>query len=260
MRATAPDRSHLSRGYAIALAAAAILSTTAIFIRHLTQTYHIPALVLAFLLLGGDRLTGRALLAGAGRVAILAAGFLMLFLLLNPLYLCHPWDTARAVFAERNSFSVEQVSALTSAAPGQVLNTPGIRALGMIYEPFFAPLAFWDIPNYVAATAGTQQAYLSSPLQVLSNGGLFNALWFLICGFGLIVGVRRIWVPRDRMNLIALWLWILGVMAGIALEVPILWQRYYLPLIPAFAIFAGIAVSEMMKLVRRALEIKPQNG
>ncbi len=48
MHATAPARSHLTRGYAIALAAAAILSTTAIFIRHLTQTYHIPALVLAF--------------------------------------------------------------------------------------------------------------------------------------------------------------------------------------------------------------------
>jgi drug/metabolite transporter (DMT)-like permease len=48
VRATAASRSHLSRGYAIALAAAAILSTTAIFIRHLTQTYQIPALVLAF--------------------------------------------------------------------------------------------------------------------------------------------------------------------------------------------------------------------
>jgi drug/metabolite transporter (DMT)-like permease len=40
--------SHMTRGYGIALAAAAILSTTAVFIRHLTQTYHIPPLVLAF--------------------------------------------------------------------------------------------------------------------------------------------------------------------------------------------------------------------
>lgn len=47
-----PDRASVqpapARGYAIALASAAILSTTAIFIRHLTQTYHIPPLVLAF--------------------------------------------------------------------------------------------------------------------------------------------------------------------------------------------------------------------
>lgn len=48
MRHPAADRSDLTRGYAVALAAAAILSTTAIFIRHLTLTYGIPALVLAF--------------------------------------------------------------------------------------------------------------------------------------------------------------------------------------------------------------------
>jgi len=44
----APGPSNLTRGYAIALISAAILSTTAILIRHLTQTYHIPPLVLAF--------------------------------------------------------------------------------------------------------------------------------------------------------------------------------------------------------------------
>lgn len=40
--------SNLTRGYFVALLSAAILSTTAIFIRYLTQTYQIPALVLAF--------------------------------------------------------------------------------------------------------------------------------------------------------------------------------------------------------------------
>ena len=41
-------QSNLTRGYTIALLSAAILSTTAIFIRYLTQTYQMPALVLAF--------------------------------------------------------------------------------------------------------------------------------------------------------------------------------------------------------------------
>lgn len=40
--------SDFKRGYAIAVVSAFILSTTAIFIRHLTQTYHLPALILAF--------------------------------------------------------------------------------------------------------------------------------------------------------------------------------------------------------------------
>lgn len=45
---TAPSsRPDLTRGYATALISAAILSTTAIFIRHLTQAYEMPPLVLA---------------------------------------------------------------------------------------------------------------------------------------------------------------------------------------------------------------------
>jgi drug/metabolite transporter (DMT)-like permease len=42
------NNSNLARGYPIALVSAVILATTAIFIRYLTQTYQIPALVLAF--------------------------------------------------------------------------------------------------------------------------------------------------------------------------------------------------------------------
>ena len=41
-------QSDRARGYASALIGAVFLSTTAIFIRHLTQTYQIPALILAF--------------------------------------------------------------------------------------------------------------------------------------------------------------------------------------------------------------------
>jgi len=43
----ASNSSHLARGYTLALISAAFLSTTAPFIRHLTQTYEIPPLVLA---------------------------------------------------------------------------------------------------------------------------------------------------------------------------------------------------------------------
>lgn len=48
MPGTVPSESTLNRGYAVALISSAILSTTAIFIRYLTQTYAMPALVLAF--------------------------------------------------------------------------------------------------------------------------------------------------------------------------------------------------------------------
>ena len=47
MSNTAIHKTQLTRGYSIAFISAVIFSTTAIFIRYLTQTYHLPALVLA---------------------------------------------------------------------------------------------------------------------------------------------------------------------------------------------------------------------
>ena len=46
--ATLSQENNTSRGYLVALAAAVFLSTTAVFIRYLTETYHIPPLLLAF--------------------------------------------------------------------------------------------------------------------------------------------------------------------------------------------------------------------
>jgi len=47
MSNSAIRKASLTRGYTVAFISAIILSTTAIFIRYLTQTYHLPALVLA---------------------------------------------------------------------------------------------------------------------------------------------------------------------------------------------------------------------
>ena len=47
MSTPAFNKTHLTRGYSAAFFSAVVLSTTAIFIRYLTQTTHLPALVLA---------------------------------------------------------------------------------------------------------------------------------------------------------------------------------------------------------------------
>jgi len=48
MMAPSSNPTNLARGYMIAVLSAIILSTTAIFIRYLTQAYQLPALILAF--------------------------------------------------------------------------------------------------------------------------------------------------------------------------------------------------------------------
>ncbi len=109
-----PDNSHLTRGYLIALLSAAILSLTAIFIRHLTQNYQLPALVLAF---WRDIFTALALLP---ILAIVRPGLIrvtraqLLFLLLYGLVLAvfnSLWTLAVAL----NGAAVATVLAYTSA-------------------------------------------------------------------------------------------------------------------------------------------------
>ncbi len=76
-------RSHLTRGYTIALISAFILSTTAILIRHLTQEYGLGAIILAF---WRDLIVSFCLLLGLGilRPALLKTprrhlGYLILY-------------------------------------------------------------------------------------------------------------------------------------------------------------------------------------
>lgn len=62
---------HTNRGYAAAVGSALFLSMTAIFIRHLTQDYGLPALVLAY-----------------WREVIVAAALALVFAIIKPERLC----------------------------------------------------------------------------------------------------------------------------------------------------------------------------
>jgi drug/metabolite transporter (DMT)-like permease len=86
-----PNTSHLTRGYTAALVSAAILSTTAIFIRYLTQTFSLPALILAcwrdfivfFTLLSALAIFRRRLLRAAGRDLPFLLAFGLMLALFN---------------------------------------------------------------------------------------------------------------------------------------------------------------------------------
>jgi drug/metabolite transporter (DMT)-like permease len=89
-----PNTSHLTRGYTAALVSAAILSTTAIFIRYLTQTFSLPALILAcwrdfivfFTLLSALAIFRRRLLRAAGRDLPFLLVFGLMLALFNSLW------------------------------------------------------------------------------------------------------------------------------------------------------------------------------
>jgi 4-amino-4-deoxy-L-arabinose transferase-like glycosyltransferase len=111
---------------------------------------------------------------------------------------------------------------------------------------FVAPAAFWDIPNYAQMTAASEHAYLSNPFNALTSGGILSLLWCVLSLSGLALavvrGARRGGDGRMRILLV----WFLSVFGGIVIGVPILWQRYYLPLIPLCTALSAVAIAAIV--------------
>ncbi|MGD0174966.1 MAG: phospholipid carrier-dependent glycosyltransferase [Anaerolineales bacterium] len=195
----------------------------------------------------------RILLRGLARSGVMVIVFLLVFLALNPVYWCNPVSTLSAVIAERQSLLGEQVAALRLAAPSLVLDSFPVRLLAVPYQLFLAPIAFWDIPNYAQITAGAEHAYLSNPLNALTSGGILSLLWGVLSLSGLalavIRGARRGGDGRMRILVV----WFLSVFGGIVIGVPILWQRYYLPLIPVCAALSAVSVAAVVNDLPRRI-------
>jgi hypothetical protein len=195
----------------------------------------------------GESAPRKILRRGAARSGVMILGFLAVFFMLNPVYWCNPAGTITAVVAERQRLLGEQVQAMRVAAPMAVLDSIPARLLAPLYEWFIAPPAIWDIPNYADITAAAEKAYLAQPLNSLTVRGTGSVLVVVLAFFGLgwaaVSGLRR---DGDPARCIAL-LWFLVVSAGIVAGVPILWQRYYLPLIPAGAVLAAGAVGAIIQ-------------
>jgi hypothetical protein len=127
----------------------------------------------------------------------------------------------------------------------------------MLYHTFWAPLAFWDVPNYAAETLAAEQAYQQSPLNrgwraatpaaTLPSGTLILALSLV----GLVTGCRRLLVrtapaaPAERRSLGLLAVWTLATAAGL-LSVTIAWQRYFLLLVPIACLWAGYGLEVLI--------------
>jgi 4-amino-4-deoxy-L-arabinose transferase-like glycosyltransferase len=234
-------------GWPLAAGAATALAVSAKYSGLLV----LPVALAGMFLFTGGTTPRRSLLLGVARSGVLILGFLAVFLALNPVYWCDPGGTLAAVVAERRRLLAEQVAALRIAAPMQVLDSLPLRWMAPVYEWFIAPPSFWEIPNYTGITAAAEQAYLARPWNTLTSGGIGPGISAVLALFGLgwagWKGIRR---HADGPLILAM-IWFLSVFAGILVGVPILWQRYYLPLLPAGAALSAGAVGAMADRVRK---------
>jgi hypothetical protein len=132
----------------------------------------------------------------------------------------------------------------------------------MLYQVYFAPLAFWDVPNYAAQTRPAELAYLAQPLHsgwhtpaIATNlvvGGVIFGLTLAGMAFGALSLLRRASVlePERRYALIVIGAWTAASVLGL-LTLNIIWQRYYLPLVPIVCVWAAYAVILVAELLWR---------
>jgi 4-amino-4-deoxy-L-arabinose transferase-like glycosyltransferase len=190
----------------------------------------------------------------------LGASFLVSSLLFNPVLWAAPLEGLAAMARARQELLSSQAAALRVTAPGMVLDRVSQRLLAMLYHVYFAPPAFWDVPNYAAQTRLAELSYLGVPLQAgwhttslatnLVTGGVVMGLTLV----GIAFGGLKLRAPRSlppdwrwtgqpatgeqRVALVILAAWTLATVT-VLLSINIAWQRYYLPLVPIICLWAG---------------------
>jgi 4-amino-4-deoxy-L-arabinose transferase-like glycosyltransferase len=220
-----------------------------------------PVALAGMFFAAGETPPRRLVLHGMARSGGMILAFLAVFLVLNPVYWCDPLGTLAAVAAERQRLLSEQVAALTASAPQLILDSIPLRLLAVPYALFIDPPAFWDISNYAGATAAAERAYLAQPLHALTAGGIGSLLFCVLTLSGLGLVAVRVFRRGSNPSWMILAVWFLSVLAGIVIEVPILWQRYYLPLVPLAAVFSAAAITAIVeKMVRLSHDRHPRES
>jgi hypothetical protein len=157
----------------------------------------------------------------------------------------------------RQKFHTEQVTAMRMAAPNYLLDRPSLRLLAMLYHVYFAPLAFWDIPNYAQQTRPAELHYLSIPfhhllrdpnsaVNNLATGGSLFALTLIGLLRGVITLFRYQSPQMTRITLILLLAWtVFTILTLSVIDIP--FQRYYLPLVPIISIWAAYGLQMLLR-------------
>ena len=179
-------------------------------------------------------------------------GFGLLILLFNPFLWRDPLSAAQTALAQRQELIQRQFTDFERIAPAQVLDNPGKRTAVAIAQVFVARPVFSEVGNYTEYTASAETAYLDSFANQLGRAPWLAGFLIGLVLLGIFTLIRSTFAKdsSQRRSAVILLLSFISISAGIMLLVHLAWQRYYLPLIPFTAIFAGIGITWGIKTSR----------
>ena len=188
---------------------------------------------------------GQEVMRAIRALAFMALGFVVVFGLLSPSLWCNPIAALGATLRERSGLVNAQLMQLRAAGEVFVLDTPAERIVALIDRVFVSSPVFWEIPNYATETAAAETMYMQWPVANLLGGPVWGSLMLALALIGVALGAllifRRATPPASRRDLAIALLWVLGTALALLALVPIAWQRYYLPLVPALCVWQGYA-------------------
>ncbi|MEA2008233.1 MAG: hypothetical protein U9O54_03855 [Chloroflexota bacterium] len=171
--------------------------------------------------------------------------FLLVFLLLNPLYWKNPIQAGQASWNARKELSQLQMADLKRLAPHKALATPQERAIALIANLYLTPPSFAEFGNYLGETHQAEENYLSVQGHALARGLLPGGLLlvFMLGGVVLAVVQSPKETPTRRRQITLLILAFFVQIAAILIAIPIPWQRYTIPIIPFLCVWTAYGVA-----------------
>ncbi len=181
-------------------------------------------------------------------LVLLTGGFGLAMFIFNPALWRQPVAAAQEMVRARNTLASEQTTQLRIATPGLVPESIFLRVAALPYQSMFAPLAFWDVPNYAEQTALQEAAYLGRFWHPIFASPVLGSLFLVLAFAGMLMAVIHHSPQSARMKM--LWLWTASTVLGLLILIPIAWQRYYLPLAPLLSLWVAFALVQIIARVR----------
>lgn len=193
----------------------------------------------------------------AKKLAISASVFFVVTALLNPVFWKNPLQSGLAAWEARTDLVARQVADSNQHNQGGLAPQALIRLGTTIANLYLAPLAFYEVGNYAANTAASQQAYLEIPGHNLLRSPIGAGILLFLTLFGLSASLRLYRRMPDRQKNAHLSLWLAGLflLIGSLVLVPLSWQRYVIPLAPFTSLWIAFGITQN-KLNRQQLAEK----
>jgi 4-amino-4-deoxy-L-arabinose transferase-like glycosyltransferase len=179
--------------------------------------------------------------------------FVAVTVLLNPFLWSNPIQASLAALHARQELLHNQVTALGSVRPDQVLESFPQRLFGLIAQLFINQPAVADIGNYIVQTQSADVAYFSSPFNQLLRGFIGGGVLLILSLSGFILATARSIKSNGPSQMLTLLFLLSTLLIFITLIwfLPIPWQRYYLPLVPFSCIWTAYFLSNIISLIPR---------